>query len=162
MCLIVDANCFGSVFNKKAQEHTRFEPVFNWLFKGYGGRLIYGGTKYKREVDLRNSKYRPLLAELERKGRLLAIPDGKVDRVAAELKRRVPDADFDDEHIVALVVVSKCCVVCTDDKRSFPFLRRKDMYPLGVKPPKIYQSPKNAKLCCSKHVVKICRAEREK
>ena len=158
MCLVVDANCFGSVFNSKSNQHARFAPVFKWLMTGHGGRLIYGGTKYKKEV----ASYRPLLAELERKGRLLIIPDDSVNKVAAELKRRVPHSDFDDEHIVALVVVSKCCVVCTDDKQSHRFLRRKTFYPTGMKPPKIYQSPKHAKLCCSDHVVEICQEKQRK
>jgi hypothetical protein len=157
MCLIVDANCFGCVFNKNAKYHHKFVPVYNWLLSGYGGRLIYGGSKYKKEVNFKGSPYRGILAELERKGRLLAIPDKKVNDLAAELKKKVLSRDFDDEHIVALVGLSKCCVVCTDDKRSFPFLRRRDLYPDGVKPPKIYQSTRNSKLCCSKHVVEICR-----
>ena len=71
MCLIIDANCFGCVFNKNAKEHDRFVPVYNWLMSGYGGRLIYGGSKYKKEVDFKKSPYRGLLAELDRKAHLL-------------------------------------------------------------------------------------------
>jgi hypothetical protein len=157
MCLIVDANCFGCVFNDKAEHHERFIPVFNWLLYGKGGRLIYGGEKYKREVDFRTSKYRRIMGEIERKGRLLPMPDKAVDELAAKVRAKVNNPEFDDEHIVALVAISKCCIVCTNDKRSFPFLKRRDLYPKGVKPPKIYQSRRNAKLCCQEHVVDVCR-----
>jgi hypothetical protein len=157
MCLIIDANCFGCVFNEKAEHHDEFIPIFNWLLYGKGGRLIYGGDKYKKEVDFKTSKYRRILAEIERKGRLLAMPDKAVNELAERLKAKVGDPNFDDEHIIALVVISKCCVVCTDDKRSFPFLKQRDLYPKGTKPPKIYQSRKNATLCRQEHVVDVCR-----
>jgi len=157
MCLIIDANCFGSVFNINATQHDRFVPVYNWLLYGHGGRLIYGGEKYKREVDFKTSQYRGILGEIERKGRLRPLPDKDVDERAAVIRAKVNDPDFDDEHIVALVAISKCCVVCTDDKRSFPFLKRRDLYPRGVSPPKIYQTRRNADLCCADHVVAVCR-----
>ena len=71
-------------------------------------------------------------------GRLVRIPDDAVDALAAELKKRVPQKEFNDEHIVALVALSKCCVVCTDDKRAIQFLKRKD--PKGVPPSKYNKS----------------------
>jgi hypothetical protein len=162
MCLIVDANCFGCVFNPNTREHRRFVPVYNWLMYGRGGRLIYGGTKYKKEVDFTTSHYRRLLTEIERKGRLLPMSDRKVDAAAIEVRRKAKnDPRFDDEHIVALVIVSRCCVVCTDDKRSYPYLKRRDLYPTHVKPPKIYHSARNAKLCCDNHVVDICQDKKK-
>jgi hypothetical protein len=157
MCIVIDANCFGCVFNPNVPGHERFVPVYNWVMQGWGGRLIYGGTKYKEEVSFDRGKYLGILVELERKGRLLPIQDAVVDEFAASVKSKVNDGDFDDEHIVALVAISRCCVVCTDDKRSFPFLRRADLYPKGVKPPKIYQYKRHAKLCGAEHVAKICR-----
>ena len=119
------------------------------------GKMIYGGAKYNTE--LRGGKYTGVLNELGRMGKLVKLPAASVDKYAAALKTKIPDADFDDEHIVALVALSKCCVVCTWDKRAFRYLKRKDIYPKGVKPPKIYQWKSNARLCCDDHVVTACR-----
>ena len=83
--------------------------------------------------------------------------DRTVDKTAAALKERVNDENFDDEHLVALVSVSKCRVVCTDDQRAYPYLKRGDLYPPGVKRPKIYRTARNADLCCAANVVDVCR-----
>lgn len=156
MCLIVDVNCFQLVFSR----NPRFAPVFKWLMSDFGGRLIYGGEKYKREVRPYLKQFLGVLGELERKGRVVRLRDRDVDESAMVLKKKEPDPDFDDEHIVAMVGISKCCVVCTDDRRAVRFLRRRDLYPEGVKPPKIYRSERNAHLCSRKNVVGICLPEK--
>lgn len=117
--------------------------------------MIYGGSKYNQE--LKGGKFNSVLAELGRKGKLVKLPGSKVDKYASDLELRVPEAAFDDAHIVALVAISKCRVVCTRDKAALPYLKRRDLYPKGVKPPKIYQQSGNIKLCCEKHVVDACR-----
>jgi len=86
-------------------------------------------------------------------GRRVGIPDDAVDALAAELKKRVPQKEFNDEHIVALVALSKCCVVCTDDK-AIQFVKRKD--PKGI-PPSKYNQSTHSKLCCTEHIVAACR-----
>jgi hypothetical protein len=119
--------------------------VLELLLYGNGGGLIYGGEKYAKEVDFTSPTYLPLLVELERKGRMREICGHCVNRVSADLKRKIPDdPDFDDEHILALVIISKCRVVCTEEKRGLPFLKRSDLYPKGSRPPKIYGSKRNA------------------
>ena len=164
MCLVVDANSFGHVFNPKDKKHSAFEPVLRWLFHGYGGGLIYGGEKYSREVDFTSPTYRPLLVELERKGRMFEMCGTCVDHVAAQLKEAVrDDPDFDDEHILALVIVSKCCVVCTEEVRALKFLKRSNLYPKGTNPPKIYQSLRNAAILRNAdNVAEVCRSARKR
>ena len=98
-----------------------------------------------------------ILAEFDRKGKLVKVTDSAVDKLAKELKHRVSDKDFDDEHIVALVIVTGCRVVCTDDKRAMPYLKRRDLYPKGSRPPKIYQGKEHAPLCRGEHIVPACR-----
>ena len=128
MCLVVDANCFSHVFNLRDSRHGSFAPVLDWLLNGNGGGLIYGGEKYAREVDFTSPTYLPLLVELERKGRMREMCGKCVDYVASKLKQTIPDnPDFDDEHILALVIVSRCHVVCTEEKRGVPFLKRSDL-----------------------------------
>lgn len=158
MCVILDTNCFGSVLNTAARDHERFAPVYDWIMYGKGGRLIYGGTKYKKEIDFSNGHYRRLILEIQRKGRLVPLDDASVDERAATVKMKVNDTDFDDEHLVAIVGISKCCVVVSLDKRADPFLKRPDLYPQGVKPPKIYRNRRGKKLCgCEKHIAAICQ-----
>ena len=89
-------------------------------------------------------------------GRLARIPDDAVDALAAELKKRVPQKEFNNERIVVLVALSKCCIVCTDDKRAIQFLKRKGFYAKGV-PPLKYNKSTHSKLCCAEHIVAACR-----
>jgi hypothetical protein len=154
MCLIIDTCTFASVFDEHCREYSRFAPIVEWLTTG-NGKIIFGGSKYKHEI--RGSKFLRILTEFERKGKLVRVSDAKVDRLARELKRRVPERAFNDEHLVALVSITRCCVVCTDDKAAVPYLKRRDLYPRGVKPPKIYRHKAHASLCRSEHIVSACR-----
>lgn len=160
MCLVVDACSFSHVFNLRDKRHGSFEPVFNWVFFGNGGGLIYGGTKYSEEVDFTSDTYRQLLVELDRKGRMFEVCTKCVDYIEAQLKAALPDdPDFDDPHIVALVIVSKCCVVCTDEHRGPRAWKRRDLYPNGMNPPKIYMAIRNANILRNNaNVAEICRS----
>ena len=155
MCLVVDTNCIALVFNKANSEHPKFAPILKWLFQG-NGRMIYGGKKYKSELAQMH-RYGGILAELRRKGRLVEMPGSDVDAAAVKLKKKIPSKNFNDEHIVALVILSRCCIVCSNDRASYQFLQRRDLYPKGMKPPKIYNQSRHHKLCCDRHVVDVCR-----
>jgi len=52
-------------------------------------------------------------------------------------KKMVIEPDFDDPHIVALLNVSGCKRVCTNEKRALPFLEFEDLYRDRI-PPVIY------------------------
>ena len=160
MCLVVDACSFSHVFNLKDKKHASFEPVFQWVFFGKGGGLIYGGTKYAGEVDFTSDTYRTLLTELNRKGRMFEMCTMCVDKVARDLAEAIPDEpDFDDPHIVALVIISKCCIVCTDEHRGLRFWKRRALYPDGVNPPKIYMDLRNAGLVRNNsNIADLCRS----
>lgn len=155
MCVIVDTNCIPHVFSRSSDRHRDFSPVTQWITRG-SGRLVYGGKKYKGELRLM-TRYHQFIGEMKRCGRVVEIEDARVDKLAAELKLRVPDLDFNDEHLVAIVAASGCCIVCTDDKPASKFLKLKHLYPLGVKPPKIYNKLSHKKLCCSNYTADICR-----
>jgi hypothetical protein len=158
MCLIVDANAFGSVFNPRATKHESFKPVLTWLLSGHGGGLIFGGSKYKLEVNLRSSKYRPLIQELEKKNRLIEVCSRCVDEIAEELKQAVPDQAFNDQHIVALVIVSRCRVVCTEENEAIPFFKKRSLYPAGSEPPLIYKDKRNKSIVRNAaNIVDVCR-----
>jgi hypothetical protein len=159
MCLVIDANCFGRVFDSSNKEHLSFIAVWNWINDGRG-RMIYGGTKYCTELGAA-SRFLPIVAELERKGKTVHLGNVEVDTVATALKQRITDQDFDDEHLVALVIVSRCRVVCTKDTIAISYLRRNDVFAKhpGVTRPSIFRGHrKHAKLCCDKHIVGACRS----
>jgi hypothetical protein len=152
--LVIDTCTFPWVFDENARNHHRFIPILKWLMAGRG-KIIFGGSKYKKE--LRGTAFKGILIEFERRGKLVRVPDGQVDKLSEELKNRVPDWDFDDEHLVALVSIMGCCAVCTDDKRAVPYLKRRDLYPPGIKPPKIYRYANHGALCRNEHIVPFCR-----
>jgi hypothetical protein len=121
--------------------------------------MIYGGTKYNEELS-KQKEILALVTELSRQRRTVLLPPLEVDNIAEELKNRFPEQDFNDEHIVAIVAVSRCRVVCTLDKGAMSYLRnRAVLAPYGVKRPSIYSgSQGHHKLCGDKYVVDICRS----
>ena len=155
MCVVIDTCTFSKVFNEDDKNHDHFAPILKWITKK-NGKIIIGGSKYAKEVLERGAAL-DLLTELERKNRLVKLDDKEVDDYAAALKKKAPEAKFNDEHIVAMVGISRCCVVCTDEKKAVPYLKRKDFYPAGVKPPSIYRNENHARLCCPRHIVGKCR-----
>jgi len=123
--------------------------------------MIYGGTKYNVQLGKVRREILGLVKELSKARKTVVMPAKRVDQIAAELKIRFPEQEFDDEHIVAIVIASKCRVVCTYDKGAMKYLRDPDVFRpyAGVKRPSIYSGAKShSKLCCDKHVVDVCRA----
>lgn len=153
MCVIIDTCAFRSVFNKDAKHHVKFAPVFDWI-TNKRGKIVVGGTTYLKEMA--DCGGLSVLAEYERMNRLATVSTKQVDDYEKKLKSTLVHRDFDDPHLVALVVVSKCQVVCTEEKRAIPFLTRKDLYPKKFKRPRIYRSSRNADLCCHENVVGAC------
>jgi hypothetical protein len=153
MCLVIDANAVSKVFDADNAEHPRFKPVAAWVASG-AGSVIYGGSTYMRQLG--EGKFLSLFVELRKAQRAVSIDDADVDKRELILKERVPDKEFDDAHIVALVGLSKCCLVCTDDLASLPYLKRKDLYPPGVKVPHIYRNLEDRRHCCGRLIVDVC------
>ncbi len=154
MCLVIDACSFHSVFSLDPTRSARFKPIVRWLEFGKG-KLIYGGTKYAKEICGSNAL--KILAELDRRGRLVRFENSRVDKLATKMKAQEPSKKFNDEHLVALVALSKCCVVCTDEEEAIPFLKRADFYPKKVSPPSIYRNENHAHMCCNANVIGACK-----
>lgn len=158
MCLVIDICCLSMVFDERNEQHPRFISVLHWIADGKG-RVIYGGTKYNSELR-EARKFVGVIAEFARSGKTIQIPDIDVDTIAAALKAKITDPKFNDEHLVALVIASRCCVVCTNDNVAIAFLKCPDVFSgyAGVSRPKIYRGHKSHKdLCCDEHIVGICR-----
>jgi len=156
MCLVIDTCCLAMVFDSKNKQHAKFAPVVQWL--NGKGRMIYGGTKYNAELR-KAGKYLPYVTELSRQRKTIQIPNTKVDPIAANLKAKANDAAFDDEHILALVIASRCCVVCTNDDGAIAYLRNAAMFKeyAGAQRPHIFRGHKtHKKLCCDRNIVGVC------
>jgi hypothetical protein len=118
--------------------------------------MIYGGTKYLTELR-RVVRILGLLTELKKSNRVCEIPARHVDPVEQEIIDRVDSNAYNDEHLVAIVIVTGCRVVCTRDDGAIELLKRQDLYEgREAKPPKIYQRKRDHEhLCCEDNVVAI-------
>lgn len=141
--IIIDTNIFSAVFNQQDQKHPMFKSIYELIYSTPKLRsvLVYGGTTYLKEMGYgRNGQYLRVILELNKKGRARNIETGLVDARELVIKKLCSDKDFDDPHIVALSVLSKCPMICTDDARSNAYLKQKEFYDKGCKVPIIYSS----------------------
>jgi predicted nucleic acid-binding protein len=156
MCLVIDINVIGSVFNPKAEYHPNFEPVYNWIVHGKG-KIIWGGTTYRDE--LRSGKYLRLLTRLNNSRKTVKIDPDNVDEIEVRLKNECCGSEykgFNDHHIVALIIASKCKLICTGDNESDRFLKNGSLYPSGVGVPSIYKDINHRHLITDDKIVKEC------
>lgn len=102
-------------------------------------------------------KYLALLVELKKTRKVVEVSDSDVDRETTRLKNIESHPDFDDAHIVAIVIVSGCKLVCSLDKRSYPFLKARHLYPNTANRPKIYSGVRNKNLLSPKYVAVCCK-----
>ena len=118
MCAIVDANALGEVFGDGAAD--RAAAFFQWLDTG-PGRLIVGGTQFRREVDKVTNASRWIQRAI-RTGRATQSDDDDVDQEARNLQdlrdlRNRPIVRSDDPHVLALSRCSGARLLYTNDER---------------------------------------------
>jgi len=152
MAIILDTNCFANVFSKNTAKHEEYKPVLDWVVKGKG-LFVYGGTQYIEELRT-CAKYLPLFRELRLVGKVLVLDKEKVDQRQEVIAEQIPDDEFDDKHLSAIVIESKCKLICSDDKRSIKYVTNPALYPKGITKPKYYTGSKNAKMLCDKNIDK--------
>jgi hypothetical protein len=153
MCIVIDINTFASVFDSNSQNHAEFKPVLEYVTTKQG-RMVYGGTRYIDEIP---HKFLSLVAELTSAGRAIMVDGAKVDEEGRRLSKLVQHPDFDDQHLVALLIVSNVKLICSLDKRAYPFFRSKEFFGTGSsKRPRIYQGAKNKDLLEKSSYLKAC------
>lgn len=159
MCVIIDKDTFAHIFRKNFKGHEHFEPVYIWISKG-NGKIVYGGTKYLEELK-QATRYHTIFNLFKTVRRAVEIDKNLVDEKEEELKSNVPKKDLDDRyndtHIVSLVIVSKCKIVCTHDKGLSEFLKISAFYPEGVDIPLIYSNKSNKYMLNNDNIVDCCR-----
>jgi hypothetical protein len=144
MCVLIDTSCLAAVFDVTNEMHKEFKPVYDWIISRKG-RLLVGGSKYRQEVQ-RMRRFAELLTELARQRKVVNLNDSDVDAAARRASDLANDRDLDDEHLIGIVAVSRCPIVCTEDRRAMPFLKDPKLYPSGCNKPKIYSKKQNETL----------------
>lgn len=149
MCIIIDTNCTASVFKPSSQNHVEFKPILDWIIEGKG-KIIIGGSDYKRE----NQGYLGLFSELSKINKVTSIPDEIVDKETNKYRTLINHQDYDDPHILALLKISKCKLICSLDERAYKYFKDKKLIQCEV--PKIYNQAKNASLLNDLNIASIC------
>jgi predicted nucleic acid-binding protein len=155
MCIIIDTNVFGDLKEDSAM-YPEFEPVIDWIRNGKGTKFVFGGSKYNNELK-RAFKYLQFFANFQRMNKIVRVDDKRVDEREREIKKKNRRSDFNDEHLVAIVIESGCRLVCTKDKTAAPFIKDRTLYPKPSKPPKIYSGKHNKNLLVDCNIAPICK-----
>jgi hypothetical protein len=150
MPLIVDTNCLANVFEKKSAKHDEFWPVLNWILNGKG-LLIYGGSKYMNELK-KTPKYLPIIRYLTEIGKAVKGDEKKIDKYEERNKKLITDPDFDDPHLAAIVLDTRCRIICSEDKRSVRFIQNPILYPSRFTCPSYYVGKRNVDLLTDKYI----------
>lgn len=155
MCVIIDTCTISIVFNSSSAEHKEFLPILEWVTQGCG-KMVYGGKKYKDELA-KLGKYLKIISQLKKAGKVIEVPEKLVNSKEKKVSELAPEKDFDDPHIVAIVIATGCRVVCTKDTRSIKYLKDSKFYNAPIKKPKVYTGLRNKDLLTKKHIVAICK-----
>jgi hypothetical protein len=139
MCMLVDANLIPIVFKSSNYLHNKYKPIINWLLYGKG-KLVFGGYYFEKEIKESLIGFMPLIKELTRLNKTHYFSNEDVDVLTKEIKNRIKDTDFNDPHLVALLIISKATVFCSNDKKSFKFIKEKSLYPKGQNMPRIFSA----------------------
>lgn len=142
MCIVIDANIVPVVFSRNNSRHEDYKSVLLWFIKGRA-KLVLGGYFWRKEIGTSLRSYLPLMQELSRLNKTHMISDTEVDVLSTSLKAIEPDEDFDDPHIVALLSISGARILCSEDARSFRFVKDRRFYRNGRIPPKILDLSKH-------------------
>jgi|SRR5579872_2883589 len=153
MCALIDSCVLSKVFNRNDAEHKPFKAISRWISEG-AGAIVYGGSTYAKQLG--TGRYLELFSKLRAAGRAFPVDGNAVDKRERLLKKMIPDKNFDDPHLIAIIGLSKCCILCTTDVRFRPYFKRKDLYPQGVKIPKVYTEKQGKDHCSNSAVVGSC------
>lgn len=135
MPTILDANIFSLLFTHE------FRPVLDALKNGEI-ILVYGGTKQLCEYKLLGS-YIQFVIELQRNG-FAKLLDAKVVDAQERTVKGTGLCTSDDEHIIAIALVSKARLLCSHDKALHADFKNPNLIncPRG----KVYQNSKHKHL----------------
>lgn len=152
MPIIIDTNCFSNVFSRNSAKHNEFKPVLEWLISG-NGMIVYGGQKYKGELK-KASKFLKIFRLFKESGKVLIGNDFDIDILQQEIDKKNNVPEFNDTHLLAISISTKCQIICSEDTTSIKFVTDKKYSPKGFRVPVYYTSFQNKNLLCDKYVHK--------
>lgn len=158
MCIVIDICTLAPVFESSCKKHSDFKPVLDWINQRKG-KMIYGGKTYRKE--LLNGKYRKIIIELTKAGKAKELPEEEVNHKTVELGNTITHRDYDDPHIIAITIVSRSRIICSDDERAYPFFQKPLLYPNKFKLPKIYRGLGSKGILNSGNVCKSCQETKQ-
>ncbi|WP_333661533.1 hypothetical protein [Chishuiella changwenlii] len=163
MAIIIDTNCLANVFSKSSDKHNEFKPVLDWILKGKGF-LIYGGSKYNEELK-KTPKYLPILRLLKDVGKVHKGNDDNIDNIENSISKTNTSKLFNDIHILAICLDTKCNLVCSEDTTSIPFITDPKHFGKGNIRPNFYTSSRNKDILDDKYVNQcykpLCKINKE-
>jgi len=159
MCVIIDMDTLSRVFDPKNKEHSEFKPVLDWI-KGSKGRIVYGGSKYLSELENAN-RYLIILNEYRKAKKAIKLDSDKVDQKQQEIEGIIQHSDFNDTHIVAIIIISGCRLLCSMNSKHYPFFQDKRYYPKKFGKISIYRGYTDKKMFLSRNVKRLCKRCRE-
>jgi rRNA-processing protein FCF1 len=151
--IVLDINCYHLVFQPKSNSNDSFYYIHQWVTKEKCACFVYGGTKYKCELE-KIPKYHKIINQLKNAGKFIEINAQMIDENARQLKIICSDTNFDDEHIIAILNISGCKLVCTKDIKAQEYIKRKDFYS-DKKVPRIYSKSKHKRLLRKKYIITL-------
>lgn len=150
MCIVVDTNSMASVFKATSSDHEEFKPVKDWIIEGKG-KLVIGGSDYLREI----SSYIAIITELSKANKVIRLNLEDIDSETSILKDKIEHKNYDDPHIIALLSISRCRLICSKDSRAYPYFKNGNLYK-NRKAPLIYKSSRNKNLLCDRNISEVC------
>jgi hypothetical protein len=155
MCIIIDANTLSTVFDSTNKEHNKFRPVLEWIVSNKG-KMVYGGSHYKKELS-KLTTYLRFIRQLKDAGKIFEPDQTQVDSMYEIIKQKSSSKQFNDPQIMAIISVCGCKLLCSGDKKSFKYVKDKELYLNGQKPPSIFSGNKsNIKLLRDSNIAGCC------
>ena len=142
--IVIDTDSLSRVFDEGNREHPEYEPLHNRIFKQRNVKIAYGGEKYAKELE-NAPKYRRLFSELKTAQIAIELDNYKVNQSENRIVRATKGTQFNDQHIIAIVIEGKCNIICSRDSDAYPFFKNKHLYPKNFRIPGIY----NGRSSCS-------------
>jgi len=88
-------------------------------------------------------------------GRLIEVGDSEVDLIQKGIQQAEPHVK--DPHLIAIVIVSRCGIICSVDEQAFPYFKNKKLYPKKFPRPSIYSGKSNENLLCDQKILGVCK-----
>jgi len=136
MCMLIDANLIPVVFSSRNSRHAEYKCLLEWFLYGKP-KIVIGGYFFTKEIAISLKSYLPLFTEFSKLNKVHKIDDAAIQQLTEEINSSENNPDFDDPHLLALLVLSKAKLYCSEDERSYRFVKDKKFYPDGCNPPKI-------------------------